>query len=180
MDITEVVQKVLAGDRQAYAAIVTRYQGPMFAFLGRMGLTHARAEEVAQEAFIRAWTHLADFDPRHGAFSTWIYAIARRLALNELARAAHQREIFMGAEHDAACGEPQPPESLALVERRVRLRAALLELSTGDRCMLALAYIEELALAEVARIEGCTVGAVKTRLHRARRRLARLLEEQDD
>ncbi|HZD53346.1 MAG TPA: sigma-70 family RNA polymerase sigma factor, partial [Woeseiaceae bacterium] len=64
--------------------------------------------------------------------------------------------------------------------RRRALRGALLELPARDRSAIALAYIEGLSLAEVARIEGCAVGAIKTRLHRARRRLAELLENEID
>jgi len=179
MDISEVLQRVRAGDRQAFAAIVGHYQGPLFGFLGRMGLTPARAEEIAQETFLRAWTRLADFDPGRGAFGAWFYTIARRLALNELGRAPGRLEVPLAAEHEAACGEPEPFQSLALAERRQRLSAALGALPAGDRSVLALACIKELALAEVARIDGTTVGAVKTRLHRARRKLARLMENDD-
>lgn len=179
MDITEVLQRVRAGDRQAYAAVVTRYEAALFGFLGRMGLTPARAEEVAQETFVRAWTRLADFDSRRGAFSTWLFTIAKRLALDELTRAANRQELPAMDGHDPASCDPQPMEALALEERRQRLHAALSDLSEADRCVIALVYIEGLALADVARIEKCTTGAVKTRLHRARRRLAKLLEHDD-
>lgn len=179
MEITEVLQRVRAGDRQAYATVVMHYQGALFGFLGRMGLAPARAEEIAQDTFLRAWTHLVDFDPRRAAFGTWLFTIARRLALNELARGANRQEVAMTPEHDPVCRAPQPPESLALGEKRERLRTALAELPADDRSVLALACIDELTLAEVARIEGCTTGAVKTRLHRARRRLAELLEDDD-
>jgi RNA polymerase sigma-70 factor (ECF subfamily) len=176
MEITEVVERILSGDRQAYAQIVHRYQVPLFRYLGRMGLPQAWAEEIAQETFLRAWTHLADFDPRRASFGTWLFTIARRRALNALDRVEMRRELAMADDHDPASDAPPPVEALAAAEHRQRLRAALLELPARERAAIALAYTEELALADVARIEGCSVGAIKTRLHRARRRLAELLE----
>jgi RNA polymerase sigma-70 factor (ECF subfamily) len=180
MDITEVVERILTGDRQAYAQIVTRYQGPLFHYLGRLGLQQARAEDIAQETFLRAWTHLGRFDARRGSFGTWLHTIAHRLALNELGRAATRRELTSDCDHDPVSEAPGPPEALAESERVQRLRAALLELPPRDRAALALACIEDLSLADVARIEGCSVGAIKTRLHRARRRLAEGLGSDDD
>lgn len=180
MDITDVVERILSGDRQAYAQIVMRYQGPLFHYLGRMGLQQARAEEIAQETFLRAWTHLGRFDVHRGSFGTWLHTIAHRLALNALGRAATRQELTSDCGHDAASEAPGPPEALAAAERAQRLRAALLELPPRDRAALALACVEELSLADVARIEGCSVVAIKTRLHRARRRLAERLGQADD
>lgn len=177
MEITEVVERILSGDRQAYARVVARYEAPLFRYLGRLGLPQARAEEVAQETFLRAWTRLADFDARRGAFSTWLYTIAHRLALNEIARAATRREQPLDDAFDPACDAPLPAEALAAEERTRHLQTALRELPPRERAAIALAYTEELALADVARIEGCSVGAIKTRLHRARRRLAEGLEK---
>jgi RNA polymerase sigma-70 factor (ECF subfamily) len=175
MEITDVVERVISGDR-AYAQIVAQYQAPLFRYLGRMGLPQAQAEEIAQETFLRAWIRLGDFDPRRASFSTWLYTIAHRLALNAFGRAATRQEIAFSAEHDSASEGLQPPEQMLALQRRQRLRAALLELPPRERAAIALAYIEDLPLAAVALIEGCTVGAIKTRLHRARRRLAELLE----
>ena len=180
MDLSDVLQRVLAGDRQAYAMVVRQFEKPLFAFLGRMGLSRAVAEEVAQESLLRAWTRLADFDPGRGSFPTWLYTIARRLALSELSRAAGRREVGTDSASDFACARPEPAESLQGDERRRRLRTALLKLPAADRTVLALAYLEELSHAEIAGIEGIAVGAVKTRLHRARRRLAAQLDQGDD
>lgn len=179
MNIDEVLERIHAGDRQAYAAIVTRFQGPLFAYLGRMGCTAAEAEELAQEAFLRAWLQLRTFDARRGAFSTWLFTIARNLALNELRRAGSRRSV---PEHaaDRPGEQPLPQEMVVLEQRRTRLRAALLQLPAEDRSVLALAYVEELAHADIARIEDCSVGAIKVRLHRARRRLAQILGSEDE
>jgi RNA polymerase sigma-70 factor (ECF subfamily) len=179
MDLNDALERTLSGDRQAFAVIVRYFEEPLFAFLGRMGLTQTRAEEVAQETFLRAWTRLADFDAGKSSFATWLYTIARRLALNALARAHARHEIALPADDAGPSDWPQPPEMVALDDQRRALRSALLQLSLTDRTALALAYIDGLSLAEIGRVEGCSVGAVKTRLHRARLRLGQLLDAGD-
>lgn len=144
-----------------------------------MGCTAAEAEELAQEAFLRAWLQLGAFDSRRGAFSTWLFTIARNLTLNERARAVSQRtepELFVD---ERPCDAPLPQDRVAIEQQRTRLRAALMLLPATDRSVLALAYVEELALADIARIEGCSTGSVKVRLHRARRKLAGIMGDSD-
>jgi RNA polymerase sigma-70 factor, ECF subfamily len=77
------------------------------------------------------------------------------------------------------CDGLQPPEEFAKAEQGRRLQAALRKLPVGDRSVLALAYIREMDAVAIARIEGCTRGAVKTRLHRAKQKLRELLETDD-
>ncbi len=166
--------RAAAGDRDAYAALVRHHQRPLFAFLGRMGLHQFEAEELAQEAFIRAWQHLGRYRSERGAFSTWLYTIARRLALNELDRAGrrlHDRGSSGGDAPDVASEQPGPAQALHLQRQRAALRAALSRIPPAERCLLALAHVHELSLAEVAQIEGCSAAAIKARLHRARQRL---------
>jgi RNA polymerase sigma-70 factor, ECF subfamily len=92
-DLTQLLRASLAGDSTSFGGIVRRYQQPLFGFLGRMGLPQALAEDIAQEAFLRAWRNLANFDTNRAQFSTWLFAIARNLALNELASAKHAFEM---------------------------------------------------------------------------------------
>ena len=134
-------------------------------------------EDLAQETFIRAWRHLGDFNPARAGFSTWLFTIARNLAFNECTRAASRREVPPPEdEPEAACHAPQPPEAYERDQTRRRLQAALRQLPLADRSVIALAYVRELDGTEIARIEGCSPVAVKTRLHRARQRLRELLE----
>ena len=182
MDTQAVITQILRGERQAYALLVKRYQDGVFGFLWRMGLRRAVTEELAQETFVRAWTHLADFEPTRSAFSTWLFAISRNLALNEIARAGHRLEVPADDADDdtdganSADSADTPPEALARQRERDRLHAALRQLAPAQRSVLGLAYLNELSLAEVAAIEGITEGAAKVRLHRARLALRQLLE----
>ena len=160
-----------------FAGLVTRFQGPLFGFLGRMGFGQAQAEDLAQETFLRAWQSLAQYDAKQAAFSTWLFTIARNLAINERSRASNQHEVWEGhAPVDTPSAEPEPDDLLARAQQRQQLQFALARLPVADRCVLALAYISELDIASIARIEDCTAGAVKTRLHRARSRLSEILE----
>lgn len=171
-DINRILQRIAAGDRQAYAELVRHFQRPLAGFLARMGLSPARVEDVTQDTFLRAWEYLPSYRPARAQFSTWLYTIARRLALNELDRAANRRETAATDDTpEPACSQPGPPESLALQRRQAALQAALRTLPVEDRSVLALAYVHELEAADIARIEGCSSGAVRTRIYRARQRL---------
>jgi len=174
MDLTDVLQRVLAGDRRAYAEVVSHYERSLFGFLGKMGLSQMQSEDIAQETFLRAWTHLADFDSCRAGFSTWLFTIARRLALNELGRAGSRQEQTL-PDHDQPGESLEPSAMLMLTEKQQQLRQALLTLNESDRTTLALACIREMSLADIASIEGSSVGAIKTRLHRARSRLRALM-----
>jgi len=163
-----------------FEALFSRYEEPICSYLARMTGDLPRAQELAQETFLRAWRGLGTYQPGKAAFSTWLFAIARHLALDELARQARRPEQATGgALPEVASDEPQPPALLALARQRRRVHEALGLLPAADRSALALFHIEELGLAEVARIENCTEGALKVRLHRARLRLRALLENAD-
>ena len=76
----------LGGDPVAFGELVTRYQHSLFGFLGRMGLEPAVCEELAQETFLRAWVNRASYDAGKAAVSTWLFTIARNLALSHLSK----------------------------------------------------------------------------------------------
>lgn len=171
------IRKFKAGDRAAFTEIVKHYQRPIFGFLGRMGFTQARGEEIAQEAFLNAWKNHDRYDPARAEFSTWLFSIARHLALHELERESTQREVQVGEEMpDIPCERPQPPEALIAQQTNRALQNALRQLPLDDRSVLALSYFEELSHEQIAKIEACTVGAVKVRVHRAKQKLRQLLE----
>jgi RNA polymerase sigma-70 factor (ECF subfamily) len=181
VDTKAILARIERGDRSVFAELVKRFQRPLFGYLGRMGLQQGQAEEVAQDTFLRAWQHLADYKAERAEFSTWLFTIARNLALNELGRASSSREWPVGDAmpddmSDAVCERAQPLDVASAMQDRERLRQALMALPTDDRSALALAYFKELDLASIADIEGCTTGAIKVRLHRARQRLRQLLE----
>jgi RNA polymerase sigma-70 factor (ECF subfamily) len=176
LNVHAILQRIAAGEREAFAEVVAHFQRPLFGFLGRMGMSQAQAEDIAQETFVRAWRELHHYQPQRAQFSTWLYTIARNLALNALQSASQRREV-------AATDLPEQPseqaglaQAMERTQQHARLQAALRRLPMPERSALALVYVHELALADVARIEGDSVAAIKTRLHRAKRRLRELLQ----
>jgi RNA polymerase sigma-70 factor, ECF subfamily len=141
-----------------------------------MGLGRAHAEEIAQEAFLRAWTNLHCFDAERAQFGTWLFTIARNLAYNALQNSTRQYEIQDAEAPEQACQQPGPAQTLERAQQHAQLQSALRQLPLADRSALALVYVHELALADVARIEGDSLAAIKTRLHRAKYRLRELLQ----
>src|SRR5512147_605104 len=90
MDDGFLIRQVLGGNRNAFRMLVVRYQRPLFRLLAGFGLAQAVSEELAQEVFLRAFRNLSTFDPAKASFATWLFTIAKRLALNEVARAGHR------------------------------------------------------------------------------------------
>ena len=177
----QTLKSIQQGDKTAFAALVGRFQKPLFSYLGKMALPQAIAEEIAQETFIRAWQAKETFDPEKASISTWLFTIARRLALNELDRASRRFEIS-GQSSIASDNYPtayehvddqqlNPQESLQKSELKQALWRALKTLEPHDRSLLALAYLKDLEFAAIAEIEGIPVGTVKSRLHRIRQQL---------
>lgn len=197
----QTLRLIQQGDKTAFAALVERFQKPLFVYLGRMTLAQAVAEEIAQETFIRAWQARESFDEKRASVSTWLFTIARRLALNELDRAARRFEV---ADQSSGTGlnaarvniddasitrfqsdqaqtnlaqtkQADPEQSLQQAELQTALRRALQKLPLQDRSLLALAYLKELEFSVIAEIEGIPVGTVKSRLHRIRQQLQNTL-----
>lgn len=181
MNISAILQRSADGDQQAFALIVRHYQQALFAYLGRMGFSAAVAEELAQETFFRAWQHLSRFDANQAAFSTWLFSIARHLAMNEMNRHANRYEQAqdlsqMTQQIDEQMHLADKEDWQQLQEKR-RIQQAMSHLPSEQRHLLALAYVKELSLVDIAAIEQCSVNTIKSRLHRIRKRLLTLLEQ---
>jgi RNA polymerase sigma-70 factor (ECF subfamily) len=176
LSIEAILQRLALGEQRAFAELVDLYQRPLFGFLGRLGLSQTQAEDIAQDTFLRAWTHLSDFQPERAQFATWLFTIARNLAYNVLQSAPQQREITGQELPDLACPQSGPAQLLERAQQQARLQNALRQLPMKERSALALVYVHELGLADVARIEGDSLPAIKTRLHRAKQRLRELLQ----
>lgn len=137
----------------------------------------AAAEDIAQEAFARAWSALPRFRGE-AELSTWLYRVVVNEALSQLRRRRLRDRLFalLGPERPASA--PPPPADPAL---RSKIRAALRTLSDNERAVFTLVHLEGFSVEETARIRGRAVGTVKSLLHRAlvklRRELATCWEE---
>jgi len=180
LSVQGILHRIAAGEQRAFAELVDMYRRPLFGFLGRLGMTQAQAEDIAQETFLRAWTHLHSYQPERAQFVTWLFTIARNLAYNALQSAAHQHEILDTQIPEQVCQRPDPAQVMERSQQHARLQSALCQLPMTDRSVLALVYVHELGMADVARIEGDSLAAIKTRLHRARHRLRAILQADNE
>lgn len=173
----DVVRAIRGGDRDALAHVVRRYQSRLFGLVLMMVRRPAAAEEVTEEAFVRAYMHLDQYDSAR-PFYPWLAAIAVRLSQNWLHRHARvtRRE---GTALDAA---PEPSadaralDKLITSERDRQLWQAVAALPSGERTAVILYYREELAVRDIASALAVTTGTVKTLLFRARGHLRVRLE----
>jgi RNA polymerase sigma-70 factor (ECF subfamily) len=177
MDDDFLVRQILGGNREAFRLLVLRYQRPLFRFLGLLGFAPDAAEDLAQQTFLRVFRSLHSFDARQAKFGTWLFTIAKRLAANERQRAHHRHEQSAGDELPDNAPEPVDPALIA--DRAQRLRAAMAALPEALRSTFFLSQVNELTLDEVAAIEGCALGTVKSRIHRAREQLRAALAEEE-
>jgi RNA polymerase sigma-70 factor (ECF subfamily) len=175
----ELVRRVLCGDRDAYEVLVRRHQGKIVAFVQRMVVDRDAALDVAQETFIKAWQHLARFDPKW-RFTTWLYTIANNSAIDWL-RARKRLPLSLDQpvliDGDEVAREPvdelqsSAADMLSAKEMQQHLEAAIAELPPGFRELLLLRHPGGRSYDEIAEITKLPLGTVKNRIFRARQAL---------
>ncbi len=170
MDDGAAIDRVLGGDRDAFAVLVDRYRTDAFALARAMLPDRDDAEEAAHDAFVSAFERLSSFDAARGAFRSWLLRIVRNGCINRLRR---QRPQSLQHEPTHADG----PDVRAEADEAFRaLDAALAALPLHQRTAFVLAELEALPHAEIAVIEGVAIGTVKSRVARARASLRQALE----
>lgn len=172
----ELVEHTLAGDRDAFTEIVTRYEGAIFARMMRLCGNREDAEDMTQEAFLRAFRALASYNPKR-PFAPWLATIARNAALNTLSRRRQHARI------DDISAEPATPERhgplhvATLSELKAQLDAATNHLSPDAAEIFRQRYDEDLSLAEISESSGKSENSIAVILHRARLEIRRILLE---
>ena len=173
-----LVERARAGSLPSFTALVRAYQPRLFNFHRRRVGCPEDAADLTQETFIRAWQQLHRYDARW-RFSTWIYTIATRLSINHLQAGTRRRRL-----HDAAPapdGPTDPADDVARHDGTGRLWPLVRRhLSPEAQTALWLRYVEDLSIAEIARVLGRTRVATRVLLFRARERLAGHLEPRGD
>jgi len=174
--VQAILRRIAAGEQQAFAELVDMYQRQLFGFLGRLGMSQAQAEDIAQETFLRAWANLHSYQSERAQFVTWLFTIARNLAYNVLKKEPQQHEMLDAVIHEPTSEQPGPAQIMERAQQQSRMQSALRQLPMPDRSALALVYVHELGLADIARIENDSLPAIKTRLHRAKQKLRAILQ----
>ena len=174
----ELISKVLSGDQQAYAGLVSRYQNYVFTLALRFTKNREDAEELSQDIFIKAYKALADF---RGAskFSTWLYTIVNTTCISFLRKkklevhSLDNEKVFEVADNQDSgmrANLVEQKSKLAMVHHAIRM------LSPDDAEVITLFYKGEQTLEEIAQILGIEPNTAKVRLHRARTRLKEKME----
>lgn len=178
---TEIVRDVLAGRKQRFAEIVTRYQRPVFNLMLRSTRDESDAADLTQEVFCKAYKKLATYRPEFSLFS-WLYSVAINVA-NDWGRSqarAHRRlQTLKDGEFNSTvisfCNKDAEDR-----ERERMLAAALAQLQSETREMLILRYRHEQSVRDVASAFGMTESAVKMRVKRGLEQLQKILSEMND
>jgi RNA polymerase sigma-70 factor, ECF subfamily len=169
-----LVARAREGYLDAYELLVQRHSAMAYRVALRLTGNHEDAQDVAQEALIAAWQSLDQFKGA-SSFSTWLYQIVTRRALNKVTRGEEARSLDLLPEvADSAMGPADKAERDLAVDA---VTGALLALPFAQRTVIVLHHFEGLSYAEVANVTGATEPAVRSHLFRARRALAKTLED---
>jgi len=181
MDDRFLAEQSAKGNRNAFRLLVLRYQRMVFSYLGKFLFQTQLLEDLAQETFLRAYRNIADFDVEKGAsFSTWLITIARNLAINEKARKKRRKEQpgrSMEETRDLFAQSPQ--DILEKNNLYSKVHKAINKLPEKFHAVVVLSYFEELSIEEIAQIEECPAGTVKSRVFRGKQILRQILEKEN-
>jgi RNA polymerase sigma-70 factor (ECF subfamily) len=172
--------RVREGDRAAFAELVERYKQPVINLIARTINDPTEAEDLAQNAFVQAYKSAHRYEVT-AKFSTWLFTIARNLALNEIRRRSRHPadsldETFQD-DDDHAIRQPVdrrssgPTEDLLRGELEAKVEEAVGALPEKQRTALLLCREEEMSYEDIAKVIGCTLSATKSLIHRARETL---------
>lgn len=161
----------------AFSALLERYELKVFRLCTSMLHDSSLAQDVAQEVFLRVWRHLNSYDASSGAFSTWIYAIARNQCLTTLSKQHPAWPSIDDSEVAQQVAQLSTPTERNDAASLAWLRSLVHALPSDQRSCLTLYYFEDNSVAEVATLLDLPEGSVKTHLHRARQALHRALQQ---
>jgi RNA polymerase sigma-70 factor, ECF subfamily len=183
-DDAALVRDAQRGDMAAFEELVARHRDKIYARAYSMMRNEEEAIDLSQEAWVKGWQRLAQF---HGesSFGTWMTRIVINLCLDHLRKQKRQRtesieemnEESGGVERQMPVVTVNPTAGLERGELRQRIERALGQLSYEHRTVLVLHEFEELEYKEIAKVMGCSIGTVMSRLFYARRRMAGLLAD---
>lgn len=168
------------GDPEAAASFVRRHQARVFGLAMSIVMDSALAEDVAQEAFTRAWRHAATYDPRRGSVPTWLLTITRNLSIDALRMRRStpvDPGVMAGLDLRATGIEAEPGHAAELADHATKLRIALAGLPENQRRALVLAGLCGRTAKEVGETEGIPLGTAKTRIRSAMHKLRDVLAE---
>ncbi|WP_166246155.1 RNA polymerase sigma factor SigW [Paenibacillus turpanensis] len=181
---TRLAKLAREGNRRAFADLVELYKDKMFHLGLRMLSNRQEAEDIVQETFLRVYMNLDRYDENQ-KFSTWIYRIATNLCIDRLrkrkASYSLDAEISDGEGQDfysmLRSEDPTPEDVLLLSETKQKIHNAIRELPEKYKSVVILRYLHDLSLQEIGDVLNMPVTTVKTRVHRGREYLRKILDQ---
>lgn len=182
---TVLVKRARQGDLAAYDELVRRYQERIYATIYHMTSNHEDANDLAQEAFIKAYQALKTFKGG-SSFYTWVYRIAVNKTINFLKQRKNRSQMSLNdldvnVEHNpdlvALISDKTPRREAGLTELQEKLNEAMQKLSEPHRLVVTLHDIQGLSHEEIANIMDCNIGTVRSRLFYARQQLQGYLSD---
>lgn len=189
LHVEELVARAQTGDEWAFEQLVNEFSGRIYNYVSRMVQDPTEAQDVAQETFVRAYQALKSFRGA-SSFQTWLYRIASNLAIDAARRRKRRQAEVVSIEEPIESAEDTevardfpdelgrtPDEELESAETRREVWEAIAELSDKLRPVIILYDLQGLSYQEIARVLGCPMGTVKSRLFNARSQLREKLRE---
>ena len=180
--INKRIKEVLKGDQNAFAEIVELFQDKLYRICYRMLGNQHEAEDIAQEAFVRAFINIHTFDTNR-KFSTWLYRIGTNLCIDRIRK--KKPDYYLDAEvagteglnmySQIASKDELPEQEVLKMEMQDRVQYEISRLPDKYRAVIVLKYMEDLPLQEISDILEMPLGTVKTRIHRGREALRKQL-----
>ncbi|WP_303520110.1 RNA polymerase sigma factor [Cellulophaga lytica] len=171
------IAKVLNGDPQAYTFLVNKYKDMVFTLAVRMLRNNEEAEEVAQDAFVKAYAKLNKFKG-DSKFSTWLYKVVYNTSLDKIKKLKKHTSV-VPLENSTAqklhCVD-NALEQMQQTERTLAIKECIALLPADESALLTLFYFDELSLKEIAKITATSVNNLKVKLFRSRKKLAAIIE----
>ena len=187
--IERLVRHAQDGDRDAFTRLVDIFKGKIYNYVLRMLGDPETAEDVAQEAFIKAYSSLVDFRGA-SSFQTWLYRIAGNLAIDTMRRRKYrQGHVSLDQPLETGDGDVErdipderagPERELQSAQLKRKVDEAILKLSPKLRTVILLYELQGLSYEDIARVVGAPLGTVKSRLFNAREQLKRMLADDAD
>jgi RNA polymerase sigma-70 factor (ECF subfamily) len=163
-------------DRDAFTRLFDHFAPRLNAYLIRLKLDRAAAEEITQEVMVTVWRKAGQFDPRISSLTTWIYRIARNRRIDVLRRDRIDFMDPMDFAYDVPADDPELDRQVDGLQREEAVRGAMQSLPDEQRKLVRLAFFEGLSHSEIADQTGLPLGTVKSRIRLAFARLRRALE----
>ncbi|MFC9706854.1 RNA polymerase sigma factor [Paenibacillus sp. NPDC056933] len=169
----ELIQRIIAGDKQLFAVLVDRYKHKVFGILRGMGASHSDAQDLAQDTFLRIYRYLPS--RRQGSsFSSWVYTIA----VNRMRDFMRQQKPVMTAVHPALeqTSDETPEKHVLHKEMQREIYRQMEQLPESYRLVLLLKYTNELSYEEIADITDMSSAQVRNALYRGKKTLKKQME----